>query len=217
MEKPNVLAHRGWWFSDDEKNSFLSLQRALEAGFGVETDLREQNGRLVISHDPPKEEALDAEAFFELYVALRVPGRLALNIKADGLQKPLLEMAARTCIPMENVYVFDMSVPDALGYFSSGFPAYTRISDYEESSSFLARSAGVWVDNFVGDFPQVAEAARLVREGYRACIVSPELHGRSPWATWAEIAEMGLHRNPLFEICTDMPKKAYELFGPIDL
>ena len=213
MKRSNVLAHRGWWINEDEKNSFLSLQRALEAGFGVETDVREQNGTLVISHDPPVGETLDAEAFLALYAKLGAHGRLALNIKADGLQKPLLDLIARTCLTMENLYVFDMAVPDAVSYVANDFPAYTRISDYEESPSFLDRSAGVWVDNFAGGFPQVAEAARLMSEGYRACIVSPELHRRDPRDLWDEIAAARLHEYSIFEICTDLPQKVYELLG----
>ncbi|WP_425102290.1 hypothetical protein [Tropicibacter sp. S64] len=213
MKHANILAHRGWWTDVEEKNSFEALKRALDAGFGIETDFRDLNGTVVVSHDPPVGEVLTAEAFFDLYARSGADGRLALNIKADGLQKPLLEVIGRTGAALDNCYAFDMAVPDALGYLNHTFPAYTRISEYEAVPSFLDRAAGVWVDNFTGDFPQVAEAQRLMAAGHRACIVSPELHRRAHHALWDAIAAAGLHENPLFELCTDLPQDAYDLLG----
>lgn len=213
MKHANILAHRGWWTKAEDKNTLHALQRALEAGFGIETDLRDQSGTLVISHDPPEGEILSVEALFALYVRLGATGRLALNVKSDGLQSLLLMLVGRTQIVLNNAYAFDMALPDALGYLACDFPAYTRISEYESFPSFLDQASGVWVDNFTGGFPQVAEAERLMAEGYRTCIVSPELHGRDHLPTWKEIAEARLHENPLFELCTDLPQDAYQLLG----
>ncbi|MFT6660660.1 MAG: hypothetical protein ACJA0K_000637 [Maricaulis maris] len=213
MKHANILAHRGWWSKVEEKNSFEALKRALDAGFGIETDFRDLNGTIVVSHDPPEGAVLEAMAFFTLYVELGASSRLALNIKADGLQKPLLALTAVTGTALENCYAFDMAVPDALGYLVHDFPAYTRLSEYEAEPSFLDRAAGVWVDNFTGAFPQVAEARKLMAAGHRACIVSSELHRREHRALWDEIAVAGLHENPLFELCTDLPHDAYDFLG----
>ena len=87
MKRANILAHRGWWTKPAEKNSFEAIRRAIDAGFGIETDFRDLNGTIVISHDPPQGEVLCAESFFGLYAQIGTNGRLALNIKADGLQK----------------------------------------------------------------------------------------------------------------------------------
>ena len=35
-----IIAHRGYWLIDDEKNTELAFERALRANFGIETDLR---------------------------------------------------------------------------------------------------------------------------------------------------------------------------------
>jgi hypothetical protein len=212
MNRMNILAHRGCWAQIEKKNSFEALKGALDAGFGIETDFRDCNGAVVISHDPPEGDVLEAKAFFELYAELGANGRLALNIKADGLQKPLLALLSETGVTKENYYAFDMSVPDVIGYFSHDFPAYTRLSEYEAEPLFLNRAAGVWVDNFTGVFAQVVEAKKILAGGNRACIVSAELHQRDHHALWDEIAAAKLHENPLFELCTDLPEAAYTFF-----
>lgn len=212
MKRSSILAHRGCWDKSVDKNSFEALNSALDAGFGVETDFRDCNGVMVVSHDPPEGDVLEARTFLELYVELDASGRIGFNIKADGLQKSLLEMLLEIGIPLKNCYAFDMSVPDTLGYIASGFPIYTRLSEYEKAPPFLNLSNGVWIDSFTGNFAQVAEAQKILASGNRACIVSPELHQRDYHTLWDEIAVAGLHENPLFELCTDFPLAAHDFF-----
>lgn len=59
-----IIAHRGMWFQQDEKNTFPAFERALQNGFGIETDFRDCNGELVISHDPASQNAIKAKDFF---------------------------------------------------------------------------------------------------------------------------------------------------------
>jgi len=54
IRKSGILAHRGAWTVPKERNSAEALKRALKSGFGIETDLRDLDGTVVISHDPPK-------------------------------------------------------------------------------------------------------------------------------------------------------------------
>lgn len=46
-----VLSHRGYWKNSLEKNKFVAFERSFSMGFGTETDIRDFNGELVISHD----------------------------------------------------------------------------------------------------------------------------------------------------------------------
>jgi hypothetical protein len=212
MKRKNILAHRGCWTQPDLKNSFEALKLALDSGFGIETDIRDCSGSLVISHDPPKGDVFEAKTFFELYDKASSNSRVALNIKADGLQQSLLILLHESGAQLENFYVFDMSVPDALRYVDSDLPAYTRLSEYEVEPPLLSYAAGAWVDNFTGNFPQVSEAEKILAIGKRACIVSSELHKRDYHVLWDDIAAAGLHKNPLFELCTDFPYLAYDFF-----
>lgn len=213
MKRENILAHRGWWKTFDEKNSFRAFKRAFEGGFGVETDFRDADGSVVISHDPPEGDKLSAKEFFALYSQLGVSGRLAINIKADGLQKYLFDFVSSSQVSLDNMFAFDMSVPDGMQYLKCEFPIYIRLSEYEEDTSLLKHAAGVWLDNLTGKYSQVAKAQMLLKEGHRTCVVSPELHGRKHIALWNEIAAAELHKDPLFELCTDFPLEAHQFLG----
>ncbi|MFV0244054.1 MAG: hypothetical protein ACK5IB_03395 [Qingshengfaniella sp.] len=167
-----------------------------------------------MSHDPvPAQGALLAADLFADYAGLGATGRLALNIKADGLQHMLLAALHEATIPVTQVFAFDMSVPDALGYLKTGCPAYTRLSEYETEPAFLTAAAGVWIDNFTGDFPQIAAARRYLATGHRVALVSPELHGRPHGCLWKAVRDAGLHRHDAFEICTDFPNEAFDFLG----
>lgn len=213
MKAGNILAHRGWWENPDDKNSAPALERALLAGFGIETDFRDLNGALVLSHDPPSGDVLTADWFFGLYARLGADGRLALNIKADGLQDMLMTSMGLAGVASNCAYAFDMAVPDALGYLARDFPAYSRVSEYENPPPFLDRAAGIWVDNFHGDLDQIGATRYFLDQGMRAAIVSPELHGRDPGALWDQIGAAGLPDHPNFEICTDLPQQAQDRFA----
>ena len=79
MVEMELLAHRGLWQEPAEKNSRIAFERAFQAGFGVETDLRDHGGTVVISHDPPgttAEPELAFEQFLRLTVFMTRPERL---------------------------------------------------------------------------------------------------------------------------------------------
>jgi glycerophosphoryl diester phosphodiesterase len=61
-----VLSHRGYWLTETEKNSPSAFTRSFAMGFGTETDIRDRNSKLVISHDMPDSQAISAEEFFEI-------------------------------------------------------------------------------------------------------------------------------------------------------
>lgn len=212
ISRANIFAHRGCWSQNEEKNSFNAIKTALKSGFGIEIDFRDMDGEIVVSHDLPHSGMLEAKVIFDLYTQLGSTSRMALNIKADGLQKLLIQLLAETGVPAGSYYAFDMSVPDALGYIKRDFPIYTRVSEYEDVPCFLDDASGVWIDNFSGSFDQVAAAKRILADDKRACIVSAELHQRDPNVLWADIAAAGLHENALFELCTDFPEAAYQFF-----
>lgn len=103
----NILAHRGFWQSVEEKNSILATTRAIECGFGIELDVRDQNGSLVVSHDIPKGSC----AYFKEHMNLSSDKTTwAINIKADGLASVLKSELEQFGI--ENYFAFDMSIPE---------------------------------------------------------------------------------------------------------
>jgi glycerophosphoryl diester phosphodiesterase len=203
-----ILAHRGWWHVPAEKNTEVAFLRAFENGFGVETDVRDQNGILKISHDMPVGDAvMDLDAFLSLHSRHARAGTIALNIKADGLQAAI--RSALDVSGVSDLFCFDMAVPDALGYLRAGFPSYTRHSEIEPVPAFYDRADGVWLDAFFGDWitPEVVE--QHLAAGKSVALVSPELHGRDPAAAWALWRDL---RGAKLAICTDLPDKAAEFW-----
>ena len=215
MKRFQILAHRGWHLNSAEKNTRISIERALDAGFGIETDLRDCNQRIVISHDPPIDnpDLLSMDWLLGYAAKTSAPGKIALNIKSDGLAPMINAYLEKHKYRRDNVYAFDMSVPDALHYIRSDISTYSRLSEYEKTPSYRDIMSGVWIDSFLGVFPQIMHANDLIQQGVNVTVVSPELHGRCQDALWCELKQARLHRSPLLQICTDLPDKADAFFS----
>ncbi|NGZ83092.1 phosphodiesterase [Duganella aceris] len=209
-----IVAHRGYWLDASEKNTPAAFERALAGGFGIETDLRDAGRGVVIAHDMPAGGEMPLDAFLALCARYPAGRPLALNIKADGLQAPVA--AALAAHGTADAFVFDMAVPDALGYLQHGLPAYTRSSEYETVPAFLERAAGVWLDAFHGEWYQPAQIAAWLEQGKAVCIVSPELHRRPHLELWRRLRDAGLHRQPALSLCTDFPQAAKDFFRDQD-
>ena len=225
MVEMECLAHRGLWNEPAEKNSLVAFQRALQAGFGIETDLRDHAGTVVISHDPPGggcEPELTFEEFLQIYCDSGATGTLALNIKADGLYADVFRLLQAFAI--QSYFVFDMSIPDMLGYLKLGMNCFSRQSEFE-TPSFIKQKAGfsetrptfphatgIWLDSF----SSIWYSTDLVRDhldsGLDVCLVSPELHGRDPYPWWDELRKFRETVQPdnneafgKLMLCTDFP------------
>ena len=216
-----ILAHRGFWTTPEEKNSHAALARAFTEGFGVETDVRDQNGTLVISHDPPVGDCIRFRDFLSLYRRHDQPGPLALNVKADGLQRPSAAALAEEGILSDAYFFFDMSIPDALGYARQNLPIYTRESEFEPTPHLLDMAQGIVLDCFQSDWIAPAKILQHLEAGRSVMLISPELHGRDParaWAAWRELtgSRVTLPAGTRLMLCTDRPLEAREAFGGAD-
>lgn len=214
MKRSSILAHRGLFENEQEKNSATALERALNKGFGIETDLRDLNGKTVIAHDPPKENPLppSLEWLLGAVNSSKYSGRIALNIKSDGLSSLIETLLQSSTIDSSRVFAFDMSVPDTLSYLKSTIPFYSRVSEHEPAPVFQEEAEGVWIDSFDGSCQQVELAKDFIARGMRVTIVSSELHKRDHKSLWNEILESKICFSPLFEICTDYPMEADKTF-----
>lgn len=203
-----VIAHRGFWQNPEEKNSYISFERAFKSGFGVETDFRDFNGELVISHNIAVGGEVSAEDFFKLYQKLDSTSCLALNIKADGLQEKLKELIEKYNV--QNYFCFDMSIPDTIGYVNNGLKIATRHSEYEKEFPFYDDSEFVWMDCFKSDWFGAKEIEEHLNNGKKVCIVSPDLHKREYKAAWAAYKDI---KSDNLLICTDYPTEAKEFLN----
>jgi len=81
-----IISHRGYWKTDKEKNSIAAFERSFSLGFGTETDVRDFNGKLVISHDIANKDSISFEEFIKIYLKYSKSNWLALNVKSDGIR-----------------------------------------------------------------------------------------------------------------------------------
>ena len=207
----SVLAHRGYWRAPSERNSLDAFRRAFECGYGAEIDVRDLDGDLVVSHDPPLRGALALEDVLDALTSCDSAGVLAVNIKADGLQARLAHALAG--LDSAQWFAFDMSVPDALGYVRAGLPTFTRHSDVEPDPVLLEDAHGVWLDDFGGGWLGQDQIAAHLAAGRRVAVVSPELHGRDHQAAWAQWRSWPVWAHPGVSLCTDHPVEAQEVFA----
>lgn len=205
----HLLAHRGIWANSDEKNSLSALTVSFDQGIGIETDVRDCDGILVISHDPPlASSALQLDVLLQAYAIRSTRPMLALNIKADGLQVPLL--AALEHHGVENYFVFDMSVPDTLGYRRLCMPFAARISEYEPQNVLAEAAQWIWLDAFHGDWFTADTIRSWLDQGKYVAVVSPELHKRPHKALWSKL--LPIKTEDRLYLCTDYVHIAQEYF-----
>lgn len=206
-----IIAHRGLWFNEAEKNTLESFVGALENGFGIETDFRDFNGALVISHDLPDENSIDVTEFINLYKKYANNAPIALNIKSDGLQMLINEMVEEA--NFKNFFVFDMSIPDMKGYIKHKLPVFTRLSEYEKIPAFYDKCDGVWLDSFENEWYNEIIIREILENKKKITIVSPELHGRNYQSLWELLKSSDVYKHHLMSICTDYPLEAKEFFN----
>jgi hypothetical protein len=204
----NILSHRGYWKTLGEKNKQIAFERSFHLGFGTETDIRDRNNALVISHDIPEGGEVSFIDFLKLVKKSDASVTVALNIKADGLADLLKREINK--FPELDFFAFDMSVPDMRDYFRCEIPVFTRMSEVEKSPSWLSHSAGVWLDAFENDWFVYEDIQKILNWGKRVCVVSPELHQRDYKPVW-EMLKSCNHEQML--LCTDYPEDAQNYFG----
>lgn len=206
-----ILAHRGVWHARHEQNTAHALHKALVSGWGIETDIRDLNGELVISHDMPLVGVLTVTQFLDDYIEINATSMLALNIKSDGLTTMLKQLLDERGITQ--YFCFDMSVPDSLAYLEHGMSTAARLSEYESEGILSEAAKTLWVDGFSHLNVNAEQLARWLEIGKRVCLVSPELHGRDPFELWQQLAWLPdeIRLNPNLMLCTDNPSAVSEI------
>ncbi|HDR9258065.1 TPA: hypothetical protein QDB21_004038 [Burkholderia vietnamiensis] len=162
-----IIAHR--------RNTIETL-RATPEKYGIEVDIRSIADRLVIHHDP----FVDGESF-EDWLAHYRHGTLILNVKEEGLEARLIELMSAFSIA--DYFFLDQSFPFLIKWARLGERrCAVRVSEFESIETALSLAGmveWVWVDCFT-KFPLSSEdGARLRAAGFRLCLVSPELQGRT--------------------------------------
>ena len=204
-----IIAHRGMWNKREEGNTLDSFRKAFEHGYGIETDIRDYKGKLVVSHNVAEETSFEFENVLKLYSNMNSSSELAINIKADGLQGLLEKLLDRYRI--ENYFVFDMSIPEQVVFHREQFKVFTRMSEYETAPVLLEKSQGIWMDEWETSWINADVIRKYRSEGKLISIISPEIHGRDNSLLWNELKQFTEDSGVL--LCTDIPTKVEEYFN----
>ncbi len=207
----NIIAHRGVWKSSHQKNSETAFKQAIDEGYGIETDVREYNGSLVLSHDVADGSSVLLSTLFEYYEKKNSTVILALNVKEDGIQAMVKEMLAKYKI--EKYFFFDMSIPEMVVYDCMEMKFFTRESDIEHSLVLYDKAEGVWVDAFYKDWDMLKSIRKHLSNGKKVSLISPEIHCKDESIIWERLKESGICDDSGFFMCTDYPVRAREYFG----
>ena len=205
-----IISHRGYWKKLDEKNLPVSFFRSFQLGFGVETDIRDYKGELVISHDIPDSKSMLLTDFFEINKETNCDRKLALNIKADGLYCLVADKIG--AFGITNYFVFDMSVPDTLDYAKKRLPFFSRQSEYEPVPILYNETSGIWLDAFNYEWYNDKTIKDHLEKGKSVAIVSSEIHNRDQLVLWDWIRKTHLHKLSQLILCTDFPEEAVSFF-----
>ena len=202
LMKDWIFAHRGDWHPDLVSNSSTALSKAFANGFAIETDVRDFQGQLVVSHDPCIDSS--AQPFSDLFSSNK---RIAINIKSDGLSESINKHLDH--IISSQSFIFDCSFPELLRYKRLGIPHAMRLSEYEKELPWTPDY--IWLDAFESDWWLEDVQTHQLMKKIPTVIVSPELHKRDHQQVWNKaksLRQSGLE----VSICTDFPNQLAEEF-----
>ncbi|EEF59567.1 hypothetical protein [Pedosphaera parvula] len=206
------------------ENSLAACAKALELGFGLETDLRrDAAGEFYISHDPhPRtpDNALDAYTnIFKQHPEME----LAINVKELGYEPVLIELMKAGRLGRKCFY-FDFELLESRTPGSSqkkirSLPGgnqvrmASRLSDRNESlAQCLSIPAEVvWADEFDSLWLTESEVKKVQEAGRLFYVISPEIHGFDRAAMrrrWQDFKSWHIDG-----ICTDYALDARDFFG----
>jgi glycerophosphoryl diester phosphodiesterase len=221
-----ILAHRANLTGPHSviENSLEACARALELGFGLETDLRrDATGAFYISHDThPRTPANSLEAYTELF--RKYPAaELAINVKELGYEAALIELMKSGRLGARSFYfdfeLLEPKTPGAAQKKLKSLPggaavrAASRLSDRNEPlTQCLAIPAEVvWGDEFDKLWLTESEAKQVRAAGRLLYMISPEIHGfdiATMRRRWQDFKDWGVDG-----VCTDFALDAKEFFG----
>lgn len=219
MSNISIIAHRGLWQAKNEMNTLKSFKYSFEMGFGIETDIRDKDGELYISHDPILDDKNCAKfsELIDLYKLYGINKILAINIKSDGIIKKADDLLKKNKI--KRYFFFDMSIPDLfLANKLYCHNLYARLSEFENPINLKNITSGLCLDSFYGELYFSEDTIVKINDYSSIIIISPELHGFTEVnlnVFWDTINCTFLKKYPEknFMICTDKPLEANEFFN----
>jgi glycerophosphoryl diester phosphodiesterase len=221
-----ILAHRANLTGPRSvaENSLEACARALEAGFGLETDLRrDASGLFYISHDAAPRSAENELAGYSEVFRRHPEAVLAINVKELGYESELVDLMKSGDLGANSFYFdFELLEPRLPGSAQrkikslpggNAVPVASRLSDRHEpiGQCLAIRGEVVWADEFDSMWLTEVEARKVKESGRLLYVISPELHGfdeATMRRRWQDFKKWGVDG-----VCTDYPLAARDFFS----
>ena len=203
-----IICHRGLWSKSSEHNSLKACLEGAKYYDGIEVDLKNHNGKIVLSHNPlaKNQQAVQLESLFR-----KTPKTFfALNIKEDGLAPELKKLISRHKI--KNYMCFDLSLPESLQYQKEQLKIFSRVGDLDPKPKVYAND--LVIDVFTqSNFTKILRTLKGLKGPHQLFFISPELHGDKVEENWSKIKKFIQTSNHSAYLCTDLPSKALQFFN----
>lgn len=168
----------------------------IDTRYGLEIDVRDSVGELVISHNP----VLGNEVTLNDYLKhIDNKKLLAINSKSSEIENKLKQILQTNNIT--NYFTFDWPVPSLIKAIQVQLVCAFRLSEYEKE--IIPNCLWVWIDAFHSIWYNEIFLNSLKSKGLKIAIVSPELHNRKD--ELSKVKEL-VKSGKVDAICTDLPE-----------
>lgn len=155
----------------------LSSLNQIDLDTGVEIDIRDEGGKLVLGHDPMQKSYTNISEFLD-----SLKGRNVIaNIKSERVEKEFINLI--NLLSPKSEYFFLDSSFSMIANFGNKYNFASRFSEFESIETSIALIKAnlikwIWVDTFF-NFPINEENVKVFNSLQVAkCLTSPDLLGR---------------------------------------
>ena len=180
----------------------IDLLNKIQRDFGIEIDIRSKNNKLILNHEPYE----DGEDFIK-WLGFFHHKFLILNVKEEGIENDVIKLMNQNNIT--NYFFLDLSFPSIIRLKSNEKKIAARLSQFESIETVIKLNDEVdwvWIDMISDTIPFSKSDYNIIKEqGFKTCIVSPELWGRSI-SSIEHVKKQIVENNYKFDaVCTKEP------------
>lgn len=139
---------------------------------GIEIDIRESGGKLVLSH-----EAFEGGTNFEEFLTHYSHAFMIIDVKEEGIEGKIIELMKKHGII--DYFLLNVNFPTILELASEGFRNMSaRLSEYESIPHGLeGKCDWLFIETFT-KIPFDTESYKYLKEHFKLCLLSPDRFGR---------------------------------------
>lgn len=177
----------------------VELLKKTPQRFGIEVDVRERNGVIIMNHDA----FADGEPFENLLKNYNHKF-VAVDVKCEGIETAVADLLKKYGI--QDYCLLGITLPWSIRLIDKGMRNisihFSEIESMGTAKNMIGKADWVWVDCFT-KLPLDKESYDFLHKHFKICLGSPDMLGRKQdIKTYKE----QLKKIPIDAICTDYPE-----------